>query len=488
MPLTRRALLARGLAGLSAPLWRGLAEPAQPRPTLQPAATPPLRERFSDLRRHFAFEYYPWYGRDPWFHWNQWGRRPPDDIASNYVPRLGAYDCRDASVLEQHARWIADSGAGAVNLSWWGRDSFEERCLPLLLDVLRDHDLKAAFHLEPYRSDRGQRFADDVLYLLREHGERRGYDALLLLRDADGRSGPVFKGFRTILPEAETDCLGRTRPVRDYTPDDEWRRQLDALRRALEPEFERTLFLADTLNVVRASWSGFDGIAVYDPFVPPEDYAGWALAATSMGLVSCFNANPGFDAVAPRHSDDPCARPPRVLPDDSVDFSRPEERERAAQLADGRLEESLDASLRAQSDPALRNAAAGFLLVYLNSFNEWHEGTAVEPMKDAARLTPGERAFGYHTPEWGERRLRTLAGRLRALLHPPQRGIAQGPERVVSGCYDPAKHVATPAPGRRRPACGRPGSGRQGRGAGPEPHARSVSRAASRGGARHARL
>src|SRR5207244_2473001 len=40
---------------------------------LAPAqARPPLSQRFSDLPRHFVFEYYPWYRTDPWFHWNQW--------------------------------------------------------------------------------------------------------------------------------------------------------------------------------------------------------------------------------------------------------------------------------------------------------------------------------------------------------------------------------------------------------------------------------
>src|SRR5690349_17635504 len=48
-----------------------------------------LRGRFADLRRHFVFEYYAWYGTDPWRHWDQWERHPPADIASNYVPVLG---------------------------------------------------------------------------------------------------------------------------------------------------------------------------------------------------------------------------------------------------------------------------------------------------------------------------------------------------------------------------------------------------------------
>src|SRR5919199_6209928 len=68
-----------------------------------------LTERFPDLRRHFVFEYYPWYGTSPYFHWDADGRRPPVDVASNYMPLLGAYDSRDTRVLEQHAKWIAES-------------------------------------------------------------------------------------------------------------------------------------------------------------------------------------------------------------------------------------------------------------------------------------------------------------------------------------------------------------------------------------------
>ena len=60
------------------------------------------------------FEYYPWYGSNPFKHWNQDGRRPPVDLAANYIPLLGAYDSASTAVLEQHARWIKESGAGAI--------------------------------------------------------------------------------------------------------------------------------------------------------------------------------------------------------------------------------------------------------------------------------------------------------------------------------------------------------------------------------------
>ena len=62
-----------------------------------------------------------------------------------------------------------------------------------------------------------------------------------------------------------------------------------------------------------------------------------------------------------------------------------------------------------QTDPALANARRGFFLVYINSFNEWHEGHAFEPMKDAAELTRrGARAAATTTPRDGAYRLETL--------------------------------------------------------------------------------
>src|SRR5688572_9463184 len=71
--------------------------PKRPRdPREPPFARPaprPLASRFPDFRRHFIFEYYPWYGGPPDYdHWDFWNRRPPEDLASPYVPRLGAYD------------------------------------------------------------------------------------------------------------------------------------------------------------------------------------------------------------------------------------------------------------------------------------------------------------------------------------------------------------------------------------------------------------
>src|SRR5215470_15701713 len=118
-----------------------------------------LKGRFPDLARHFIFEYYPWYGVAPFRHWNQDGHVPPADLASNYVPLLGAYDSASTAVLEQHAIWMKTAGAGAINVSWWGRDSDTDRLVPTLMDVMAAHDLRVTFHLEPYRARHAAAYA-----------------------------------------------------------------------------------------------------------------------------------------------------------------------------------------------------------------------------------------------------------------------------------------------------------------------------------------
>ena len=426
MPLSRRDFLAACLAtGATADLAARTSS-AFPPAGLTAAGPGPfpwrqfgdlLRARFRDLRRHFVFEYYPWYAADPFRHWTQWDRVPSADLAANTMPQLGAYDSRSRVVVEQHARWIAASGVGVINVSWWGQGSFSDRAVPLIMDVMAAHDIHVTFHLEPYSRDRVARFPDDVLYLLRQYGERRRWDCFFFHERADGSQGPVFKLFNTTLPERIEDCNGVVQEIRDYVPERDWRRAVDRLRQTVAGDFDHLTLLSESGDAKRVAAAGFDGFSIYDPADTPEQWLGRALVASRLGLVFSFPINPGLDEIERRVVEPgSCYRPRPFLPrTPELVWSRAEDRETARRLAEQRTEETLQLNLLLQTHPWLGNVGKGFFLSYITSFNEWHEGHQYEPMKNAASLTHGERAIGYHNPAHGAYRLLHLTDLLARL-------------------------------------------------------------------------
>ncbi len=373
-----------------------------------------LLARFDDPRRHFVFEYYPWYGNTPFNHWQQWGRVPPADLAGSSMPLLGAYDSRAIAVLEQHARWIADSGVGVVDLSWWGVGSYTDRAISTVMDVMHAHDLKVTFHLEPYGPERAEQLLADVRYLLREYGEKRRWDCFYFNRRADGREGPVFKMFATTLPSHQVDCRGVRQPVAEFVEDSRWRWSTDRVHAELSSTYPDLLILSgDSWHPERVAAAGFDGFANYDPTTATSAWLEAALGASRRGMVFSFNVNPGFDLIERVRGQvvpGECYTPVPFFPTTfHLNWDRAEDRERAARLADARIIETFEQNLWLQTHPWLGNVDAGFFLTYITSFNEWHEGTQFEPMRAPADLTSSERAVGYHNPEDGVYRLRRLA-------------------------------------------------------------------------------
>jgi hypothetical protein len=342
---------------------------------------------------------------------------PPFDLAASSVPRLGAYDSAGAAVIAQHARWMVEAGVGAINLSWWGRGSFEDQRVPIVMDVMHDFGLKVTFHLEPYNRQRPEQYASDIRYLLTEYGEKRHWDCFLILDDADGAGGPVFKSFATILPSQATDCHGRTFAIDLYRPDSVWRQQTDTVRETFRRDFDRVRLPADSSAVDRVRAGGFDGMAIYDNYVRPTRWPEMARACRDVEIEFSFNINAGFDGIAQRNVPaDSCYRAPTFEPPAMLDWSTTIDYENARRLAEWRIDESMRTTLNLQTDPALPPAKTGFFLTYVNSFNEWHEGTQFEPMKDAATLTPEEIRFGYHNPADGMYRLNYLKSRLQPIL------------------------------------------------------------------------
>jgi hypothetical protein len=73
----------------------------------------------------------------------------------------------------------------------------------------------------------------------------------------------------------------------------------------------------------------------------------------------------------------------------------------------------------ASTAASLANPRRSFCLVYVNSFNEWHEGHQFEPVKDYAGLSASERTIGYHIAREGGFRLSDLACYLAPVVQSP---------------------------------------------------------------------
>ena len=111
--------------------------------------------------------YYGWYGNPEidgqyyhWDHlilphwidstWNNAGSYPGgDDIGANFYPQLGCYSSNDPEIINLHMQQIRNAGIGVVALSWWGKDSFTDRSVSTYLDIAQKYGLKIAFHIEP---------------------------------------------------------------------------------------------------------------------------------------------------------------------------------------------------------------------------------------------------------------------------------------------------------------------------------------------------
>lgn len=112
--------------------------------------------------------YYGWYGNPEhdgeYGHWNHsilphyrdttWDNAGSysggEDIGANFFPVLGNYSSNDSEIIAKHMEWIREAGIGVLALSWWGKGSYSDKSVPLYLDLAQKYGLKICFHLEPY--------------------------------------------------------------------------------------------------------------------------------------------------------------------------------------------------------------------------------------------------------------------------------------------------------------------------------------------------
>ena len=297
--------------------------------------------------RAIAF-YYPWYGNPEtdgryanWNHpvavRNEPARSFPggDDIGSNFYPALGCYSANDPRVLDEHARQLRQAGVGVICASWWGKDTFTDRALPALFRAAEKAGLKINFHLEPFPGRNATTTRAAIAYLIEKFG---GSPACHRLSSHGNR--PVFfvydsyktpaKEWATVLSKEGLQTLRETAS--------------DAVVIGLWVKKDEERFMLE---------GGFDGFYTYfatDGFTYGSTVRNWPrLAEWARANHKLF-----VPCVAPGYIDT------RIRPWNGVNT-----REREAGAYYDRM---WSAALGVSPE-----------LVGITSFNEWHEGTQIEP-------------------------------------------------------------------------------------------------------------
>jgi glycoprotein endo-alpha-1,2-mannosidase len=332
--------------------------PATQPPTLVPTASPTTEFPTNDLKANLTVGayYYPWYGAD--FHKGSHFLR--DDLSPKQGPLLGKYNDTDPAVLAQHLTWSRQANIGLWVTSWWGPGGRED--ITTLTNILPHTDLgshKIALFYETngrilYPNYTLDRVEPDIVHMCKNYFIHPNYftiddrpvvfvyvtrkfsevglldDIVLLMRNTAARYGydPYIIG----------DQVFQSAPTGEYAPFT----QLDAVT---------NYDVRGGMNLP-GNYVNQSGV---DYFYSKQKE--WKTAANNQGCAYVPPAVPGYNDRSIRLAVDLPAVSRRLNPED----------------IEGSLFRATLKGARALVDTLTNN------LLMINSFNEWHEDSQIEP-------------------------------------------------------------------------------------------------------------
>lgn len=338
--------------------------------------------------------YYPWYGAPDtdgkWIHWNHprmphWNKAlahgfpqdvhepDKDDIGSDFYPQLGPYSSRDPHVLSRHMRQLRMAGVGTIVVSWLPPGLSDDNGDPLdpvwppLLAAADDAGITVAPHMEPYTKRTAASVAKDIA----EFHKRYKNSPALYKRPKDKRPVVyVYDSYR--IPAKDWSAV--------FGPSGG-----SSIRGTAHDAFVIGL-IVESGHVEDMVIGGFNGAYTYFAF-HEQSYA----------------ANPRrWGTIADRLEESNILFVPSVGPG-YVDVSvRPWNSGATVDRRDGKYyDEGWKEAMAVEAE-----------IVSVTSFNEWHEGTQIEPAVPKHAEGRGDyRNYGKLPPEGYLKRTRVWAMR-----------------------------------------------------------------------------
>ena len=298
----------------------------------------------STPRKVMAF-YYTWYGTPEvsgrWHHWPEGGHNPDNrdsedyrDIGATNHPDPDVYDSNNPVVIQQHLTLCAEMGIDALISTWWGVGDYHDKALQVVLREANKTDIQITVYYETVRSSHSVESAvEDLVYILENYGDEPSFLKV--------NGTPVIFVYGRAMGQ-----LGA----------DDWREVLQQVKTQHD-----ALFIADTGS--KELIEIFDGGHTYNPVGlvargdnMAEHYTRLVKTCRDAGKIACATIIPGYD-------DSNIGRARAIV----------------AERRDGQLYRELW-NLAMQSQPDW---------ILITSFNEWHEGSEVEPSKQHGRSYSG---------------------------------------------------------------------------------------------------
>ena len=282
--------------------------------------------------------FYPWYGTPSvdgnWIHWEQNGHSPPDDIASQFYPASGPYSDGDSATLDQQMKWMADAGIGVAIESWWGQGSLEDQRTPAVLAAAAANGVKVAFHIEPYAGRTPTSVEADIAYLYSHYGSSPAFFRVSRATTYGPSTSP--RGVFYVFDPLSSGTLAK------------WQAAMDDLHGSANDAF----VVSQHVSYDPITDGHFDGVYTYDALkVDPSTFSSMASVVAGSGGVFAPSVGPGYDD------------------------------RRARTNGAGHVSRSNGQRYDTFWQDAI---ASGAPWVTITSFNEWHEGTQIEPAKSKA--------------------------------------------------------------------------------------------------------
>ena len=308
-----------------------------------------ISEKITPVDYNVHTFYYGWFGNpeidgeyNNWNHqilphwidstWNNKGSYSGgQDIGANYYPQLGCYSSNNPEIITRHIKQIRKAGIGVVVMSWWGKDSFTDKSIRTFLNIAHKFGLKITFHIEPIYKTTVQ-FKEHLAYLSENYSSHPAFykvNEKPFYYIYDSYKLNYRKWHSIMSPDSESSIRN--------TP-------LDAIFISLW-----TLRLDGEFAVV----SGFDGVYTY---YGSDGYAFGSTSSNWQYMSEYANEN---DMIFV-----PCVGPGYI--DTRI---RPWNERTTRSREKGQYYEKMFINAV--------NANPDF--IGITSFNEWHEGTQIEP-------------------------------------------------------------------------------------------------------------